>query len=1144
MKPTEDRLHRVMVIGATPAGIAATNKLGELGIPVILVDSDPDIDRKLSNEEWRLKSGMLLNHAHRPGLIRIFRNPGIKCILPAQVNSIKPDPQGFSVSLTKHQTFVDPEKCILCGQCVEACPVFVNENEKAVRLESRLSLPGRPVIDKRRLPLCRKNCPLGVNAQGYIALAKQGKYIEALNLVREQNILPGICGRICSHPCENECRRNELDDAVSIRAIKRFLADYESENPDKIKSPEPVEKREEKIAVVGSGPAGLAAGAELARFGCQVTVFEKENMPGGLLCYGIGSHRLPRNILDAELDYIKKLGVEFVTSHPIDFDKDLENLSKDYNAVILSTGTWKDRMLGVPGENLEGVETCLSFLTKFYRGQIKDQVKNQIKDQVKNQIKNQIKDQVKDQKEKVAVIGDGNAAYDLARVLSRIGADVTIVSWFAKDEIPADPDEIKGANEEGIKLKDSTQVVEFLGNSGKFDTLLCKPTKPGIPDRNNNIAWPVIIENSEPFKLEFDRVFVAIGQSGALETSGKSNSLKISKFGFIETDESSGTNLPNIYAAGDAVTGSSSVVDAMAEGKKAAHRVLSDICKIQVPDHARRPEKDFPEISTDIPAQTRAAMPEKQLLGRKNNFSEVALGLPETQVIYEAQRCLQCGVCSECLECKEVCRIPGAINHEESEQEYIEHAGAIIIADPEKAPLVSGYDVIMAYDPESSDQDVYAMIMRGFASASEALILLGKTLQMQKGRGLSVSQPDPGLSPEIRIGVFACKCNESSGWLDSMDKYVQDLVSVEDVVHAEVLESACVPQGISSILRAVREKRITRIALASCVCCPLNFVCTACTDQRSRLKNALFTATGISRSMVETCNTRREALSLIKQGDVEYARDRFEGLIERSIKRARRLKPFPLPARIYNFTTAVIGESEAEVTTALTLAKAGKDVYMFGTKTSPLSITPEHPNIYCFKGSWVKELSGTLGDFQIIIESDGSEQTMQAGAVILGEKSGKEITYIHQKGLPSGDMAFSMQEKGVTGTPYFSPGMTSISGLFLADPPGIKIPKQQKGAGTAILAAAVMPRGPRLSKGFTVAIDEDLCRGCGRCMRICPYQAVNLEENSIGGWHARVDEAFCKGCGNCISVCPSNAADSPFRNQAFLEQSLEEILMQ
>ena len=471
MKQAKERLHKVVVIGATPAGIAATNKLGELGVPVTLVDTAFDMDRKLASDDLRLKSGVSFNHAHRPGLIRIFRNPSIKCILPAQVTSIKHSHQGFRVGITKEQTFVDPEKCILCGRCVEMCPVQGCGADNAMTINSRRSLPGRAVIDKRRVPLCRENCPLGVNVQGYVALVRAGRFEEALALIREKNVLPGICGRICTHPCETACRRGDHDESVAIRDIKRFLADYESNGKVReIARPQ----RSEKIAVVGSGPAGLAAAAEMARFGCAVTIFEKEKQAGGLLRYGIGPHRLPRNILDRELAYVGSLGVEILTGKEIDLAADLTELTKKFNAVIVTAGSWADRKLGVPGEDLEGVSGCIDFLTRLYRGEVTSL------------------------KEQVAVIGDGNAAYDLARALTRIGADVSIVSWFGKEKIPADPEEVAAAAEEGIRVIDNTQVVGFEGKNNRFSSLKCRPTQPGALDANG-IAWPVVVPDSKAF---------------------------------------------------------------------------------------------------------------------------------------------------------------------------------------------------------------------------------------------------------------------------------------------------------------------------------------------------------------------------------------------------------------------------------------------------------------------------------------------------------------------------------------------------------------------------------------------------------------------------------------------------------------------
>lgn len=1117
MKRSKDRLHRVTVIGATPAGIAATNKLGELGIPVTLVDSEADLDLKLAREEWRLASGIPLNHAHRPGLIRILRNPNIRCLLPARVTEIRHSSQGFRLRLNRLQTFVDSDKCTLCGRCAEICPIFGFENQKAIRINSQRSLPGRPVIDKRRMPLCQENCPLGVNVQGYVALAKVGRFAEALEIIRENNILPGICGRICTHPCEEACRRGDLDDPIAVRDIKRFVADYDRLHSLNIKIPD-VPKLPQKIAVVGSGPAGLAAAADLARCGYAVTVFEKEEMAGGLLRYAISPHRLPREILALELEYIEKLGVRFITNHPVDLKRDIKRLKGEFDAVIISIGTWRDKKLGVPGEDLEGVEGCLAYLSSLYSSNIKTL------------------------KEKVAVIGDGNAAFDLARTLVRQGAEVTIVSWFPEHLIPADSEEIKSAREEGITIIDATKTIAFIEKDGKFDCLRCMPTRPGEPD-DQGIPWPVIISDSEPFELQFERAFVAIGQAGALKAGQGTYPFDVSRQGLIEADTFGKTNLTGVYAVGDAVLGPSSVVEAMAAGRAAARVIHQDLCgehdqKIAV----KRPaDKDYPQIPTDIPSLARCTMPERQPAARKKNFSEVALGLTEVQVVSEAQRCLQCGICADCLQCVEACGAIGAVNHAETEKETIELTGVVIIADPELGSRIKGKDVIRAYAPKSAKPDVNAMLIRGYAAAAEAMVLLEETSQWLKGHGLSFSPPVPGLSPEIRLGVFVCRCNDAKGWLDGMSQYVKGLMSQPEVFHAEVVSSACAPEGSASILKTIREKGITRVVLASCVCCPLNFICSSCTDQRSRLKHALFAGAGISRSMVETCNLKGEVLRLIKQ-DRALAMKKFVGLIDRSVRRARKLKPLPAPVRNYYFNTAVIGISEAAISSVLTLGQAGLEVFWFPNSGKLPDSIPLRSNIHCFEDAQVQQLSGTLGNFKVSVESGNSRQTFQVGAVILDENSRKEIQFVHQKGLPGRVVPSLLQKKGVPGIPFFYPGSTSISGLFLADPSGINVSNRKKGAAVAARAAAIMPRGPRQNKGYTVEVDEELCRSCGRCIRVCPSQAVTLHPNGNGGWAAWVDEALCKGCGNCISVCPSNAADSPFRDQAFLEQMIEDIL--
>jgi NADPH-dependent glutamate synthase beta subunit-like oxidoreductase/NAD-dependent dihydropyrimidine dehydrogenase PreA subunit len=1110
-----------MVLGATPAGVVAVNKLGELGIPATLVDREPDMDRTLSAEAYRLRSGVPFNHAHRPGLIRILRNPGIRCIMPVEFDNLKHTPQGFSIRLTRRPTYVDPKRCTLCGRCVESCPAQGSNGERPIALDGRMALPGRPVIDKRRQPLCQENCPLGVNVQGYLALARCGRYAEALALIRQHNVLPGICGRVCTHPCENACRRQELDDPLAIREIKRFVADWGRAHPESGKTPDIV-KNGHSAAVVGSGPAGLAAAAELAMRGFTVTVFEKETAAGGLLRFGIGPHRLPRRILDDELAFIERLGVDIKTGHPIDLASDLSDLSARFDALLLTTGTWSDRRLGVPGEDLAGVEGCLSFLTRYYRSPMPDL------------------------KAKVAVIGDGNAAFDLARTLKRLGAAVTILSWFAEEMIPADRHEIEAARQEGIEIADRCQVKAFLGENGRLSRLRLKPTQPGPPDANG-IAWPVCVPGSEAFELDFERAFVAIGQSGPLSRTPLAPGLTVTAHGYLAVDDNQLTGCPIIYAAGDAVTGPSSVVHAMASGRRAAlmlERQLS-LPNQTDPAHrtpAQRPrDREFDPLPMDLIRQKRPVLHELEPTVRCQNFAEVSRGLEPHSITTEAQRCLQCGACSLCLACEAACGPVKAICHADADETITEHAGVVIIADPLLGPKITGEDVIRAYGPAAAKPDIYAMLQRGYAAAAQAAVLLGQTSGRPKGHGILFSPPDPGLSPLIRIGVFACRCNDSLGWHPEMDAYLKGLLAHEDVVCAQALDAACVAEGTAKIISLIREKGITRAVLASCVCCPLNFICSACTDQRSRLKDALFNSTGISRSMVETCNLRGEALRMLKTS-ADRALSRFCGLIDRSIARARRLKAFPVPARDYHFATAVIGASEAALHSAATLAEIGMEVFLFATARHPLQEAPDHPNIQSFSGVSVKHISGTLGNFQILAESGDFTQTIQVGGIILGDSADSLTFKLAPDILPGQSAQSIMQKKDQPGIPFCFPGATPVSGLFIADLPGISISKRKKGAAAAVLAAASTPRGPRQSRGFTVTINESLCRGCGRCAAACPYQAISFQPNAVSGWQACVDAVLCKGCGNCISVCPSNAADSPYRDQAFLERTIAGIL--
>ncbi len=1122
MKGPKDRLHRVLLIGANPAGLAAANKLGEMGIPVTLVDRDPDLDRKLAGEQYRLDSGVLLNYALRPGLLRILRNPRIRCVIPGEISSLKHTPQGFCAHFKHCETFVDPERCVLCGHCAEVCPVTTCDGLKALRYHGRQSLPGRPVIDKRRRPLCQVTCPAGLNVQGYVQLIGQGKYLEAVQLIRKRVPLPGVLGRVCPHPCEFECRRIEVDEAIAIRDLKRFAADRV--DFDELPLP-PVEQRRERVAIIGSGPAGLTAAYDLRLKGYQVTLFDALPVLGGMLRVGIPDFRLPPDVLDREINAILRLGVETRTGKRLGVDFTLDDLrAEGFHAIYLAIGAHSSLKLHIEGEDeLEGLVDALSFLREVSLGRGRPVGK------------------------RVVIVGGGNVAVDAARTALRLGAEkVCIVYRRSREEMPAYAEEIEEALAEGVAIHYLLAPVRIAGVKGKVAGLECVRTELGEPDASGR-RRPVPMEGSE-FTVACDTVIPAIGQLPETRYFAKMG-FEVSRHGtLVVNPHTAQTGVPDVFAGGDAVSGPATVIDAIASGHRAAeamHRYLNgENLGLYEKEVARQeaPGRDWREVPEDTARACRAHLQHREAKECVASFEEVSLGLKEEEAVGEVLRCLNCGACSECLQCVEKCGAQGAIQHDRLVDFGIEHAGAVIIADPEAAPPIRGEDVIRAYSKQPSRDDIHAMMLRGFAAAMEAMLMLGGGAQRLKGHGFSFSPPDPELSPEMRIGVFVCRCYDSLGWSGEFDNYLNELTGQPHVVHVEAMPSACVAEGTAGMLRTIRQHGLTRVVLASCVCCPLDFICSSCTDQRSRLKSALFNATGVSRAMVETCNLRGEVLRLL-QDDPGLALDRFKGLIKRSLGRATRLKSLPSPARRYDFTTAVITDSAATLTSAQALADAGMDVFLFGSIDRPLQESLSHQNVQSFLGSTVKRLRGTVGNFQVTIEVSGYQQEFHVGAVILGDYSRKRIPYRPTEELTPHSVESAMQRLGVSGIPFFTPGATSVPGLFLANPPGINVSDRIKGTAAAILAASVMPRAPRQSKGYTVTIDERLCRGCGRCVQICPYHAVSFARNAVGGWYAVVDEALCKGCGNCIAVCPSSAVDCPYRDRLYLEQMIDEVLL-
>jgi NADH-quinone oxidoreductase subunit F len=469
---------------------------------------------------------------------------------------------------------------------------------------------------------CHHTCPIDTEASSYVALIAQGKFQEALDVNRWANPLPSVCGRVCHHPCETRCRAGEIGEPIAIRALKRFVADYERTNggPSEIKRPE---QNLEKVAIVGSGPSGLTAGWELAKRGYKPTIFEAESVAGGMLSWGIPEYRLPKDVIDYEIKYIKDMGVEIKTNTPIGKDLSIEDLfNQGYKAVYIATGAPVNLKLQIPGEEVEGVIDPIEFLKKY-----------------------NLEGDAKIGK-KVAVIGGGNTAMDAARTAWRLGADVTILYRRTRPEMPANDEEIKEALEEGIKIEYLTLPIEAYTDNGRLSEIKCIRMELTEFDDTGR-RRPKQVEGSE-FELEVDTLIPAIGQVPDLEFLNGKKEIHITKWNTLEVDpETMATNVPGIFAGGDVVSGPATVLEAMRSGKIAGESIhkhlrgenlereyTPTVPRLEVPLVELTPEEaaelNRPEIPC-IPAEA-----------RKGSFKEVELALSKEMCMKEAKRCLRC----------------------------------------------------------------------------------------------------------------------------------------------------------------------------------------------------------------------------------------------------------------------------------------------------------------------------------------------------------------------------------------------------------------------------------------------------------------------------------------------------------------------
>ncbi len=656
----------VLVQGGGIAGVQAALDLANSGFKVYLVERDAAIGGMMARLDKTFPTGDCATCIVSPKLVECARNLNIEILTLSELVSLEGEPGRFKATVKRHPRYVDEKKCTGCSECTQVCPVDIPDEfnrclgtRKGIAKLYPQATPNLFGILKNGHSPCKMTCPAKVNVQGYVQLVKKKEYLKAVNLIRQRNPLSAICGRICTHPCEAECTRGKADEPIAIRLLKRFASDKEMEMlqagliqlPEERK-PAPGAK---KVAVIGAGPAGLTTANDLAEAGFAVMVYESRDKAGGMLRWGIPEYRLPKKVLDHEIELIRRKGVTFVTNCVVGKDVTIQTLRNENAAVFIAAGAHVSRKLGVEGEGLGGVLPGVEFL----RDAASDK-----------------KPAVKDN---VLVIGGGNVAVDVARTALRLGAKkVEMICLEGEKEMPASKEEIEATLAEGIKIRNGWGPKRLLGD-GNVRGVEFKRCTAVFDDQRR--FRPVYDENNLT-TIDADQVIVAIGQS--VDADLVRHIGVLNERGCFKADPVTGqTSVEGVFAGGDNVLGPAAVIDAVAAGKRAAESIAryldgKDMRGDRFEDSLRSLPEDLLPSVENVEKKVRARPEELEPAGRMRHFVEVEKGLTEEQAVAEAERCLNCALCSECNQCVEKCE-QHAIDHAMKPRTVTLEVGSVLL---------------------------------------------------------------------------------------------------------------------------------------------------------------------------------------------------------------------------------------------------------------------------------------------------------------------------------------------------------------------------------------------------------------------------------------------------------------------------------
>ncbi len=670
----------VMVVGGGIAGMQASLDLADQGFKVYLVESKSAIGGHMAQLDKTFPTNDCAMCTISPKLVETGRHLNIEILTNTEVMSVAGEAGNFTAHVRRHPRYIDPFKCVGCGDCEKVCPIVLpdqfNEELSPRRAAYRLypqAIPAAFAIEKKGIAPCRDACPASQRAQGYIALVREGRYADALRVIKEDNPFPAICGRICNHRCELACNRNLVDEPLNIHAIKRFVADWEY-----AKDRQPVQRipqtRPQRVAIIGAGPCGLTAAKDLVTLGYGVTVFEALPVAGGMLRVGVPEYRLPSASVDREVQDIIDLGVDLRLNTTV---ADLDDLfAQGFDSVLIAVGAHEGKKLPIPGADLPEVLVNTKFLRDVRLAELSNP-QSPIPN-LKSQIANK----------RILVIGGGNVAIDCARTAVRLGAgSVAMACLESREKMPAHKWEIEEAEAEGVTMHPARTFKRIVDHNGHVMGVECVNVTFMEFDSEGKLNLET--EAGSEHILECDVVIFSIGQRAGLAFIPDDAGVGVTRQATIAVNPNTfAATRAGVFAAGDATTGTAFVIEAVAAGHKVAgsiHRYLSgeplepkfapDLPVVKM----TRAEVETKLVRNEIHVTPRVAMPMMSAEARRNNFVEVERGYSEEQAKAEASRCLACGICSECLSCVYVCGVK-AINHDEVERIEEISVGAVILA--------------------------------------------------------------------------------------------------------------------------------------------------------------------------------------------------------------------------------------------------------------------------------------------------------------------------------------------------------------------------------------------------------------------------------------------------------------------------------